>query len=110
MGEDKEELISVSIHAPVRGATLEYLLNKAKKQFQSTPLCEGRHLYSALILLVYKFQSTPLCEGRLSFFLFTFYFIKFQSTPLCEGRRIYLLSIALTFFVSIHAPVRGATH
>ena len=33
----------------------------------------------------------------------------FQSTPPCGGRRQELFSIILSFLVSIHAPVRGAT-
>ncbi len=34
---------------------------------------------------------------------------KFQSTPLCEGRQGCIKEIADILYVSIHAPVRGAT-
>ena len=33
-------------------------------RFQSTPLCEGRHMLLPRILESVLFQSTPLCEGR----------------------------------------------
>ena len=59
------QVCTVSIHAPVRGATVCILKCRSGRMFQSTPLCEGRH-------------SVRACMG-----------------PSCN--------------VSIHAPVRGAT-
>ena len=101
---------SISIHAPLRGAThpphkkadhytdfnprpsargdfyLRYS-RSAPKKFQSTPLCEGRHVPLDLLHKLQAFQSTPLCEGRPwtdhpAYTSGT----QFQSTPLCEGR------------------------
>ena len=55
------------------------------------------------------FQSTPLYEGRPAEKPILSVNVKFQSTPLYEGRHIAHLQDRLRDFVSIHAPVRGAT-
>ena len=78
----------VSIHAPVRGATIH-----------NTPLDYCGEM----------FQSTPLCEGRLLVSRYGLQHREFQSTPLCEGRRDGLINPPHTNRVSIHAPARGAT-
>ena len=80
--------IAVSIHAPARGATVQWPCHYfCHNLFQFTPLREGR-------------QDT----GRT---LDTWQ--KFQFTPLREGRPGGLESILGIFHVSIHAPARGAT-
>ncbi len=98
--------------------------------FQSTPLCEGRQVLIQLIYPFIPFQSTPLCEGRPPALSPITSSSRFQSTPLCEGRR-RSISFKINFtgfnprpyargdykvgyfvycdFVSIHAPMRGAT-
>ena len=56
---------SVSIHAPARGATGQWLHRRViDSVFQSTPLHEGRPSGDKIATLQAKFQSTPLHEGR----------------------------------------------
>ncbi len=102
-------IIVVSIHAPMRGATVKGMETEQWNRFQSTPLCEGRQQEQAVETLgnvvsihapmrgatakntnkFYQslFQSTPLCEGRHLVYIVCFRLELFQSTPLCEGRR-----------------------
>ncbi len=77
--------------------------------FQSTPLCEGRHLLQKICLIIGMFQSTPLCEGRLPSSKYLHPWGQFQSTPLCEGRPTDPKAKLPRLTVSIHAPMRGAT-
>jgi len=99
----------VSIHAPVRGATLADAYRAAGLLFQSTPLYEGRPSVYVVGISSVVFQSTPLYEGRrervtriwgavcfnprpctrgdrLACEIFC-RLLQFQSTPLYEGRR-----------------------
>ncbi len=55
------------------------------------------------------FQSTPLREGRPRMQSKAQCGQMFQSTPLREGRRCAVQVERHEFFVSIHAPARGAT-
>ncbi len=103
------DALGVSIHAPVRGATMGLKIVTDWIKFQSTPLCEGRQISGIARLCRREFQSTPLCEGRhptkrvmapITCFnprpcargderdagVHQLHF-RFQSTPLCEGRR-----------------------
>ena len=58
-------LVSISIHAPPRGATrLEQENFALCKGFQFTPLREGRLISPATSMLSTLFQFTPLREGR----------------------------------------------
>ena len=77
----------ISIHAPTRGATLRWTSPLARKQFQSTlPRGERRAIH--FIQWVYE---------------------QFQST-LPRGERLYnQCMVHFHFFISIHAPTRGAT-
>ena len=77
---------SVSIHAPVWGATIRY---------------RSLYLYS-------KFQSTHPCGVRRELWLNANKLIGFQSTHPC-GVRPYISCAFLVIRVSIHAPVWGAT-
>ena len=79
--------ISISIHAPPRGATRALQFHPCYLQFQFTPLREGRLDYDELNIECEVFQFTPLREGR----------------RLGWGLRPFALGI------SIHAPPRGAT-
>ena len=79
-------------------------------EFQSTPLYEGRLVAGCWVREPNLFQSTPLYEGRLiNKATVAGLYDVFQSTPLYEGRPSMLLVPSRTSFVSIHAPVRGAT-
>ena len=80
-------LYLVSIHAPTRGATHCTLVSLISIRFQSTHLQEVRHFYKRHAGRWEKFQSTHLQEVRLHFCFWRF---------LCHS-------------VSIHAPTRGAT-
>ena len=56
-----------------------------------------------------QFQFTPLREGRLTHALVQPIDIQFQFTPLREGRPDGYAPCEVIFFISIHAPPRGAT-
>jgi len=80
--------MTVSIHAPVRGATESAFAGVRKTVFQSTPPCGGRRKDSV------RTDVHPL----------------FQSTPPCGGRPVVDFTLLIHIgHVSIHAPVRGAT-
>ena len=77
----------ISIHAPARGATAMSCGIGCWKQFQFTPLREGRPALRCAARARSKFQFTPLREGRPQM-------VRVEvSSPL----------------ISIHAPARGAT-
>ena len=76
----------ISIHAPPRGATFVYQNHVIESEFQFTPLREGRHAQFASLRHALLFQFTPLREGR---------------HPLLPPMRLQI--------ISIHAPPRGAT-
>ena len=77
----------ISTHAPLRGATRRHMNRNSNGRFLLTPLCEGR------------LAGAITGEG----------FQKFLLTPLCEGRHRKLSKCTLTFMISTHAPLRGAT-
>ncbi len=79
-------LKTVSIHAPVRGATSHHTNSLDDMQFQSTPLCEGRPERTSDHVDLKGFNPRPCARGDLN-----------------------ALLIPLFKVVSIHAPVRGAT-
>ena len=78
----------ISIHAPVWGATARLPLNVCACEFQSTRPCGARQIkdYGDII---------P---------------VSFQSTRPCGARRNQLDAPLQTLFISIHAPVWGATY
>ena len=114
-----------------RGDVDDLLVVMRRTGFQSTPLCEGRldtpsfrftrryfnprpsargDLISIILSVLHTtFQSTPLCEGRHCIRLPVLRSAEFQSTPLCEGRRGIALTKTGVSWISIHAPLRGAT-
>ena len=54
---------SVSIHAPVQGATSKIFSRKKLIKFQSTPLCKGRRVPSGCIGLQIRFNPRPCARG-----------------------------------------------
>ena len=121
----------ISIHAPPRGATIGEIAaatgyidfnsrpsargdtrrnraSAAGKEFQFTPLREGRHSSRLFFTSSSAFQFTPLREGRRERSDYIITVPKFQFTPLREGRRDEN-AFSPPDFISIHAPPRGAT-
>ena len=79
--------LSISIHAPPRGATKHRSASLSATSFQFTPLREGRPAVSRVVSLPFVFQFTPLREGR----------------------RRAAGAVGSPPAISIHAPPRGAT-
>ena len=114
-----------------RGDGSSVLLMDSEKQFQFTPLREGRPSAmggfttksyfnsrpsargDTLAFQRYeggqRFQFTPLREGRLRKTHFVPWWFLFQFTPLREGRRGWRQIWRRSTTISIHAPPRGAT-
>ena len=82
----KQRTVSISIHAPARGAT----------RIIKESICTS------------EFQFTPLREGRLHAYVCRFQDCLFQFTPLREGRLLTMIDLKIGE-ISIHAPARGAT-
>ena len=122
-------LIDVSIHAPVWGATLDSAENPLQEMFQSTHPCGvrpsicflaifqavsihapvwGATKHVALQFGAKEFQSTHPCGVRLPSEDVWSILSVFQSTHPC-GVRQSVVSFGAESFVSIHAPVWGAT-
>jgi len=78
----------VSIHAPARGATA----------------CRWKSCFPGTC-----FNPRPCARGDPRCKTVQRIQLEFQSTPLREGRPRYVAQHPETFFVSIHAPARGAT-
>ena len=100
---------TVSIHAPMWGATVAEFRDAEHPQFQSTRPCGARRnvrLYSLLRSMFQstrpcgarlaplrlpkmsvRFQSTRPCGARLSFIAMTSSIVKFQSTRPCGARQ-----------------------
>ena len=122
---------SVSIHAPVWGATRRVDDSERFCMFQSTPPYGGRRLPGPIQAKVSGFQSTPPYGGRhtsspgdprppgfnprprmggdRSSSSMRCTLPAFQSTPPYGGRPLRLRWFFRLFRVSIHAPVWGAT-
>ena len=79
------------------------------RQFQFTPLREGRQLGIATENIEALFQFTPLREGRPNEQSTQEYLTLFQFTPLREGRLFLACWWPPGLDISIHAPPRGAT-
>ena len=81
----------------------------AKALFQFTPLREGRRLPELDVYASNYFNSRPSARGDAALGAGAGALVGlFQFTPLREGRRSRLCDLQ-TFFISIHAPPRGAT-
>ena len=92
-------LVSISIHAPPRGATrLEQENFALCKGFQFTPLREGRLISPATSMLSTLFQFTPLREGRPVGRPVEGFLIHFNSRPSARGdSKRYAISANLLF-------------
>ncbi len=125
--------LGISIHAPARGATLPSRcicscfsnfnprscersdkismenITKQIEKFQSTLLREERPISRPPEDKPVEFQSTLLREERPSGSWKRKRPKRFQSTLLREERRSKHMWIMMDYFISIHAPARGAT-
>ena len=101
-------MIGVSIHAPVRGATVLGANTARPTVFQSTPPYGGRPLFLSLWKQDQAFQSTPPYGGRLPKAFLLLSVACFNPRPRTGGDHASL-ALTLASTVSIHAPVRGAT-
>ena len=79
--------LSISIHAPPRGATRCAGTAARPTIFQFTPLREGRQRRKKWYRDATRFQFTPLREGRRARKARRHATARFQFTPLREGRR-----------------------
>ena len=98
---------TVSIHAPVRGATLRRQPSVACEVFQSTRPCGARRglagslpTRNAVSIHAPVRGATQWTGWRQD---------EFQSTRPCGARRSATIDAVALHAVSIHAPVRGAT-
>ena len=89
MGFSVLDIDQVSIHAPVRGATMmARQIRSSMRVFQSTPPCGGRHSY----LVEFRPEDVVSIHAPV------------------RGATIYEGDLLHHTHVSIHAPVRGATN
>ena len=77
--------------------------------FQFTPLREGRRWRLLVHTSTARFQFTPLREGRQAAERDAGRSKIFQFTPLREGRHALVHGVCWGYWISIHAPPRGAT-
>ena len=101
-------LVSISIHAPARGATVLPGDTFELDIFQFTPLREGRPNSICGRFRSNAFQFTPLREGRLRAQLEGASPLNFNSRPCERGDIFDVVGVSLAH-ISIHAPARGAT-
>ena len=125
------QLLSISIHAPPRGATRTENPPCCRLLFQFTPLREGRHpnINSFLATVRISIHAPPrgatrwrrneVSARRISIHApprgatmppkFVTNPVLFQFTPLREGRPSFSRYFRIARTISIHAPPRGAT-
>ena len=103
--------ISISIHAPARGATsLMVFVLTVNKRFQSTHPRGVRHFSRYCFFIGYKFQSThPRGVRHSCITTVVSYVVLFQSTHPRGVRRVLPILGQNRRYISIHAPARGAT-
>ncbi len=101
---------TISIHAPVKGATsLRSLKFRGDWWFQSTHPWRVRHVYKQSQANLIVFQSTHPWRVRLicySFFNISFTISIHAPVKGATSRNVSIRSASL---ISIHAPVKGAT-
>ena len=110
-GDDSETTrsrsVSISIHAPPRGATRYEVTDAASGEFQFTPLREGRpNAFSTLSVLVY-FNSRPSARGDGASSSSTGGAALFQFTPLREGRLLLTIGIISPVYFNSRPSARG---
>ena len=99
----------ISIHAPPRGATTADIDPDNNSVFQFTPLREGRPERRKRNERVRNFNSRPSARGDTDSARVTGSALVFQFTPLREGRPDSRIAVKRIWRISIHAPPRGAT-
>ena len=128
MFRPKTPLCLISIHAPPRGATPRHAGRIHPRQFQFTPLREGRQkvVVSSRLPIDFnsrpsargdvilsrqsaktKFQFTPLREGRHAELLARFQPPVFQFTPLREGRPAIVNFLSSVGYFNSRPSARG---
>ena len=80
-----------------------------RNEFQSTHPCRVRHDDKSEVLFTFTFQSTHPCRVRRIRLKLTKMVTQFQSTHPCRVRRFDSQKFYDWAFISIHAPVQGAT-
>ena len=122
--------VSISIHAPPRGATRRTAFSILLPYFNSRPSARGDVLKETfaghLIISIHApprgataqvprwdcvqyFNSRPSARGDPTDMHLARSFSSFQFTPLREGRPFEQMANAIPYIISIHAPPRGAT-
>ncbi len=100
--------LTISIHAPPRGATRRTNSKRKPARFQFTPLREGRRKRARGRKTAEGFQFTPLREGRHRKRCWTYRrTISIHAPP--RGATYWESKSNRIYFISIHAPPRGAT-
>ncbi len=102
--------MDVSIHAPARGATAAdgRVLDRAGS-FNSRPRTRGDPPSDLSLLPQDRFNSRPRTRGDMATVSYVSSARRFQFTPPHEGRRRHVSRTGDAVRVSIHAPARGAT-
>src|SRR5690554_3379605 len=90
----------VSIHAPMRGATIKKALLQAEGKFQSTPLCEGRRGLRSSDSIWQSFNPRPYARGDSILLHRPLAHIGFNPRPYARGDRD-LSKQSLNYNVSI---------
>ena len=99
----------ISIHAPPRGATIGLNDKDEKRQFQFTPLREGRRTRRRYARRYPYFNSRPSARGDYARAIIRrMVRISIHAPPRGATRRRDVALFKL-FSISIHAPPRGAT-
>ena len=102
-------LPTVSIHAPVRGATFSLRSVRRRSEFQSTLPCGERPAMIACLSTWLWFQSTLPCGERQGSNKIVYALQQVSIHAPVRGATRRACRKALPLRVSIHAPVRGAT-
>ena len=104
-----DKAITVSIHAPTRGATFANFISKPTFKFQSTHPHGVRH--ESTLRIFTRLRFNPRTHTGCDYFCGINYYryVQFQSTH-PHGVRLRLIFCHPPYMrVSIHAPTRGAT-
>ena len=97
----------ISIHAPPRGATRLGKRGFFRAYFNSRPSARGDRVYPRYVLNPKQFQFTPLREGRQGVGECRNWLSQFQFTPLREGRRCAMMRPARMKHFNSRPSARG---
>ena len=112
---DPLSLLTRSSHAHFNPRTCERCDDIADAISKDSELFQSTHLWKVRLNLLFSsegillFQSTHLWKVRRDYPIMIILFWIFQSTHLWKVRLFWLLKLFTNFFISIHAPVKGAT-